>query len=699
MTSQDYPAMDPNAPDQPAACAPAEAAPPQTAPAHAASLPTNLAQFSPQGATASGAPAPAFQFLGMLPAEVEALFAEWAWPRFRAKQVLQWVYEQAVLDPAGMTNLATADRQRLAGAVAIAPAKIARRQHSDDGTIKLLLEWADGANAETVMIPDGDRRTACVSSQVGCPVGCKFCASGVGGVKGNLSAARIVEQVTRLNAELAPGGQRVTNVVFMGMGEPLTNYANVMRAVRVLHDPACYNISARKITISTVGVPTRMRELAREELPLNLAISLHAPDELLRRQLIPWAEHFSMTDILDAARFYFQQTGREITLEYILLSGVNDRPEHARELAAICKTLRANVNLLRYNDVEGLEYRRPRAPAVMAFQSVLRANGVNAHVRKSRGRDIDAACGQLRRRHEQAGQGAAAGGFTVVELLVLLAIFTILLSTFVPYGMRLREQSRRVACADNLRQLRDALHSYAEVNNHAYPRVVYDAAHHPTGYTAYTGADDANPFAANSAVKPSDVTASLWLLVRTGIVKNTAVFVCPSTADEPDPMTDAAGRFTKPSQRGNFRGPGMLSYSYATPFASATGYRMDDTQMSEFAILADKNPGVAPPEDDVTGPSADAPPLAMAKANSRNHNRAGQNVLFADGSVVFMQSPYCGVGRSSGVGGDNIYTVLARKPLSGEKPLANGRGFWGTDLSPAWESDSYLVPTAHDGVK
>jgi len=254
------------------------------------------------------------------------------------------------------------------------------------------------------MIPDGDRRTACVSSQVGCPVQCRFCASGINGVKGNLSAGQVVEQIYRLNQILAP--ERITNVVFMGMGEPLANYASVMQAIRVLHEPKCLNMSARRITISTVGVPAKMRQLAREDLPINLAISLHAPNEPLRKQLIPWAEHFALDDILNAARDYFEQSGREITLEYILLSGVNDRPEHARELSQLCKTLRANVNLIRYNEVEGLPYKRPLAKDVVAFQEVLRHNGINAHVRKSRGRDIDAACGQLRRKEQNRAAAA-----------------------------------------------------------------------------------------------------------------------------------------------------------------------------------------------------------------------------------------------------------------------------------------------------
>ncbi|HEX8914265.1 MAG TPA: 23S rRNA (adenine(2503)-C(2))-methyltransferase RlmN [Humisphaera sp.] len=365
-------------------------------------------------APAAPKPLPEHRFFGMTPESFDAVVGKLGWPKYRAQQVRQWAYEKAVGTPDGMTNLSKLDRDRLAEKVSFARATLARRQLSDDGTLKLLLEWHDDptvggktANAETVMIPDGDRRTACVSSQVGCPVGCKFCASGLAGVKGSLTADQIVEQVHQLNVQLKPAGERVTNIVFMGMGEPLANYANVMRAIRLLHDPRCFNIGARRITISTVGVPPKMRELAEEELPLNLAISLHAPTEKLRRSLIPWADHFALDDILDAARYYFDRTGREITLEYILLAGVNDRPEHARQLAKVCHTMRANVNLIRYNEVEGLPFGRPKAADVLEFQNVLRANGVNAHVRKSRGRDIDAACGQLRRKRELEQQQEA----------------------------------------------------------------------------------------------------------------------------------------------------------------------------------------------------------------------------------------------------------------------------------------------------
>ena len=347
-------------------------------------------------------------FLGLTSQEFDEVVQHWGFPKFRAQQIRDWVYDKTIVAPEGFENLSKSDREKLRELVNFGNSTTSAHQISEDGTHKLLLEWADGAQAETVMIPDDDRRTACVSSQVGCPVGCTFCASGIEGVKGNLTADRIVEQVIALNLKLLAKPtsrgkqQKINHIVFMGMGEPLANYANVMQAIHVLHDPKGLNISARKITLSTVGVPKRIRELADEALPLNLAISLHAPTEELRRQLIPWAEHFSIDDILDAARYYFTQTGREITFEYILLAGVNDKPEHARQLVQVCKTIRANVNLLRYNEVESLPYQRPTSDAVMKFQDALRQGGVNAHVRKSRGRDIDAACGQLRRRENDA---------------------------------------------------------------------------------------------------------------------------------------------------------------------------------------------------------------------------------------------------------------------------------------------------------
>jgi len=350
-------------------------------------------------------------------------------PKFRAKQIMEWVYEKGVVDPMLMTNLSNRDRELLSKEICFLSGPTVAHQLATDGTQKLLIEWPDDIEAvkveaaeagvdqsnrlpivgqdmpysntarqtECVMIPaiDTDRRTACVSSQIGCPVGCKFCATGIGGLDGNLSAGRIVEQVWRLNQLKGVG--RISNVVFMGMGEPLANFAPVVQAVQTLAAPWGMGISARKITISTVGMHRAIEKLAEElHLPVTLALSIHAPNDKLRRQLIPWAEFTTINQLVDACSNWFKKTGREITLEYILLGGVNDRPEHAAELAGVVKRLRANVNMIRYNEVKGLEFDRPTGDDVHHFQRVLREHGVNCHIRASRGRDIAAACGQLR---------------------------------------------------------------------------------------------------------------------------------------------------------------------------------------------------------------------------------------------------------------------------------------------------------------
>lgn len=267
------------------------------------------------------------------------------------------------------------------------------------------------------------RRTACISSQVGCPVGCRFCASGLGGLDGNLTRGRIVEQVWLLDQMVrgnlaspervleADPEARITNVVFMGMGEPLANFQAVTGAVRTICADWGMGLSARRVTISTVGLPRAIEKLAAQlDIPVTLALSLHAPTDDLRRELIPWAQYTTIRDLLAACRAWFEKTGREITLEYILLGGVNDRPEHAQQLAALSRSIRANVNLIRYNEVDGLGYVRPRTADVRRFQEILRARGVSAHIRASRGRDISAACGQLRHESASGGRIRTAGG-------------------------------------------------------------------------------------------------------------------------------------------------------------------------------------------------------------------------------------------------------------------------------------------------
>ncbi len=323
---------------------------------------------------------------------------------YRANQILQWIYEKHADRFDQMTNLSKALRAWLAEHAVIGKARITSESAARDGTRKLLLTWPDEAAIETVWIPEAERHTVCVSSQVGCPVGCRFCASGLDGVQRNLAAGEIVEQVWRVDrlvrATTAPDAERPTrlsNIVFMGMGEPLANYDAVVRALRIINAPWGLNIGARRITVSTVGLPAQIRKLADEGLQVNLALSLHAPDEGLRRELIPWGK-VPLDQLLDACRYFFDQTGREITLEYILLSGVNMSQKHASQLATICKRLRCNVNLLRYNPVPGLPFDRPNSEEAYGFQRELRERGVNAHIRTSRGRDVDAACGQLRRR-------------------------------------------------------------------------------------------------------------------------------------------------------------------------------------------------------------------------------------------------------------------------------------------------------------
>jgi 23S rRNA (adenine2503-C2)-methyltransferase len=389
--------------------------------------------------------------LDVTPEEFAAFCAEHDLPAYRNKQVFEWVYRKGAADFDAMTNLSKPLREMLAEHWAIFTSRILRRQDSKDGTTKLLLEWPDGATSECVLIPDEERRTACISSQVGCPVGCAFCASGLAGLQRQLTSGEIVEQAMRVRqlcdeegrgardegrgaeksdegrgttgedaatgspsgSELkaqsskklaaqgpkseAAAGNRLSNIVFMGLGEPLANYAAVVKAIRLINADWGMNIGARKITLSTVGLPAQIRKLAGEDLQINLALSLHAPNDVLRRKLIPWAAKIPIDDLVASICEYFERTGREATIEYILLGGVNDQPEQAYELGTLCRKMRCNVNLIRYNPVAGLGYERPGSYESQRFLQRLRERGINAHIRKSRGRDIDAACGQLRR--------------------------------------------------------------------------------------------------------------------------------------------------------------------------------------------------------------------------------------------------------------------------------------------------------------
>ncbi len=331
--------------------------------------------------------------------------------RFRADQLLDWMYAKLVTSLDEMTNLSKALRQWLVEHAELYRSTVAAEDVSEDGTRKLLLRWSDGNYVETVWIPEAERHTACISTQAGCPVGCKFCASGTYGLQRDLTAGEIVEQAVRIarlvrdtTADQTNGPARLSHIVVMGMGEPLANYEATVAALRLINDSAGLNIGARRMTLSTIGLPKQIRRLASEGLQINLALSLHAPEDELRAQLIPWGK-VPISDLLDACAYYFDKTGREITLEYVLLAGVNDEQHHAARLARLAKKLRCNVNLLRYNPVEGLPFKRPNAQSSYAFQNELRQHGVNSHLRSSRGPDISAACGQLRQRTvESAGE-------------------------------------------------------------------------------------------------------------------------------------------------------------------------------------------------------------------------------------------------------------------------------------------------------
>lgn len=329
---------------------------------------------------------------------LRTLLTEWGQQPYRANQLLEWIYLKGEDNYEVVSSLPKSLRKRLSGELPIYESTIVAHQCSNDGTEKLLLRWPDGATSECVLIPNGDRRTACISTQVGCPVGCVFCASGIDGLSRQLSAGQIVEQAMRVRA-LCEGDSRLSNVVFMGLGEPLANYQATVKAVRTINAEWGINVGARKITVSTVGLPAPMRRLADEGLQVTLALSLHAPNDTLRKALIPWAEGVSIETLIEACNYYFDRTGREVTLEYILLGGVNDQPACAEELASVSKKMRSNINLIIYNPVDSLPYVRPDDVTVEIFQERLRQRGVNAHLRTSRGLDIDAACGQLRRRH------------------------------------------------------------------------------------------------------------------------------------------------------------------------------------------------------------------------------------------------------------------------------------------------------------
>jgi 23S rRNA (adenine2503-C2)-methyltransferase len=325
--------------------------------------------------------------------------ADWCRSRgegaYRADQIRRWVFGKRAESFEEMHDVPKALRESLADEFRLFASRVVRHQVSSDGTEKLLLELADDEQVECVLMREDDRRTVCISTQVGCAMGCVFCASGLFGVKRNLSTGEILDQILRLD-RLMEEDERITNVVVMGMGEPLANLKSLLPALDTLNDKGGLGLGARRITVSTVGLPERMRELSGHGTPYNLAVSLHAPNDELRTRIVPVNRNIGIDAILAAADEYFERTGRRVTYEYVLLGGVNDAPEHARELAALLRRRNAHVNLIPMNPVAPLSLHAPEQPRSASFVETLRSGGVTATIRKRKGADIDAACGQLR---------------------------------------------------------------------------------------------------------------------------------------------------------------------------------------------------------------------------------------------------------------------------------------------------------------
>lgn len=347
------------------------------------------------------APAGRVNLLGMPRAALQDFLVELGEKPYRALQLMKWIYHQGVADFAQMTDVGRALREKLAARAEIRAPGVASEHLSADGTRKWLIRVTGGSCVETVFIPEDGRGTLCVSSQVGCALDCSFCSTGKQGFQRDLSAAEIIGQVwIAANAFGLPkkGGQRrITNVVLMGMGEPLLNFDNVVAATDLMLDDFAYGISKRRVTLSTAGVVPALDRLSSLS-EVSLAVSLHAPNDALRDQLVPINRRYPIRQLLDSARAYLgaqTDTKRVVTIEYTLIHGVNDRLEHARELAVLLADYPCKINLIPFNPFPGSEYQRPSRNAVSRFWSVLTEAGLRVTVRSTRGDDIDAACGQL----------------------------------------------------------------------------------------------------------------------------------------------------------------------------------------------------------------------------------------------------------------------------------------------------------------
>lgn len=322
--------------------------------------------------------------------ELTAYMKEIGQPAFRGKQVFEWLHKKLVRDPGEMTNLPAGLRAELA----LTTLKELRRLTSkEDGTVKFLFGLPDGQAIETVLMPYHHGHSLCISSQAGCRMGCRFCASTIGGLIRNLTAGEMLSQIYEA---VRLSGQRVDNVVVMGTGEPLDNYENLIRFLRLISAPEGYQLSLRSITVSSCGLVPEIRRLAEEELPITFALSLHAATDEERRELMPIAKRYTIRETLDACRYYFDRTHRRITCEYSLVAGVNDTPEAAERLSLLLRKEHFHVNLIPVNPIKERDFRRSDRESVLNFKNLLEKNGINVTIRRSMGSDIDAACGQLR---------------------------------------------------------------------------------------------------------------------------------------------------------------------------------------------------------------------------------------------------------------------------------------------------------------
>ncbi|MBQ5708621.1 MAG: 23S rRNA (adenine(2503)-C(2))-methyltransferase RlmN [Anaerotignum sp.] len=330
-------------------------------------------------------------------AELEDLLKELGEPKFRAKQIFDWLHAKQVDSFEEMTNLSKGLREKLAETASINGVEIVRKLVSQiDGTRKYLFALSDGAIIESVLMKYEHGNTVCISTQVGCRMGCKFCASTLDGVERGLTAGEMLSQIYAIQKDC---GERVHGTVLMGSGEPLDNYDNVVKFLRLINDPKGQNMGQRHITLSTCGLVDKMYDLAEEDLQITLAVSLHAPNDGIRTQTMPIAKVYSMDKLLQACRDYADKTKRRITFEYALIHGVNDGDEHAWELVKKLRDMLCHVNLIPVNDVKERNYVKSTADRVKRFAGILNENGVETTVRRKLGSDIDAACGQLRRSH------------------------------------------------------------------------------------------------------------------------------------------------------------------------------------------------------------------------------------------------------------------------------------------------------------